>query len=113
MALISHADPKANSDACSVSAKVALSQVFVNSSDAPTPRAKYIFSVPARAAVCAFEMQMEDGRVITGIAKENQKAAEEHRKAIRQGRVTSLMEWAKDDGTRSIPSTIVPLLTLV
>lgn len=98
-------------DMCSVSAKVALSQVFVNNSDAPTPRAKYVFPVPARAAVCAFEMQMEDGRVINGIAKEKQKAAEEHRKAIKQGRVTGLTEWAKDDGIRIDSSATSSMLT--
>ncbi len=96
---------------CIVSAKVQLSQAFVNNSNVPTPRAKYVFPVPARAAVCAFEMQMEDGRVVSGIAKEKQKAAQEHRKAMREGRVTSLMEWATDDGMRIVPSAIsVPML---
>ena len=34
------------------------------------------------AAVCAFEMQMEDGHVIIGVAKEKQKAEKEHLKTI-------------------------------
>lgn len=76
-----------------------LSQVFVNDSKVPTPRAKYVFPVPARGAVCAFEIRTQDGRVIKGIAKEKEKAAQEHAKAIRQGRLTSLVEWATDDGT--------------
>ncbi|KAJ3482315.1 hypothetical protein NLI96_g7056 [Meripilus lineatus] len=80
-----------------VSAKVTLSQVFLNPLKAPTFRAKYVFPVPARAAVCAFEMRTEDGRVITGVAKEKEKAAAEHKAAIRQGRMTGLVEWATDD----------------
>ena len=76
-----------------------LSQVFVNDSEVPTTRAKYVFPVPARGAVCAFEIRTQDGRVIKGIAKEKEKAAQEHAKAIRQGRLTSLVEWATDDGT--------------
>lgn len=82
-----------------MSAKVTLSQEFVNTSDEPTPRAKYVFPVPARAAVCAFEMRTEDGRVIAGVAKEKEKAAREHAAAIRQGKLTAHVEWATDDST--------------
>ncbi len=81
-----------------VCARVTLAQVFSNTSSDPTIRAKYVFPVPAQAAVCAFEMRTEDGRVITGTAKEKRKAAEEHEKAARQGRMTGLVEWATDDG---------------
>ncbi len=88
--------------ALSASAKVTLTQVFLSTFNQPTSRAKYVFPVPARAAVCAFEMRTEDGHVITGVAKEKEKAAREHATAIRQGRLTGLVEWATDDGTRQI-----------
>ena len=47
-------------------------------------------------------MRTEDGHIITGVVKEKRKAAEEHQKAIRQGRITGLVEWATDDGNVSL-----------
>ncbi|CAL1710161.1 unnamed protein product [Somion occarium] len=72
-------------------------QVFSNLASENTPRAKYVFPVPARSAVCAFEMHTEDGRMIRGIAKERQQAKEEHVQALNDGKLTSLVEWATDD----------------
>ncbi len=63
-----------------------------------TSRAKYLFPVPARAAVCGFEMHTEDGRSITAIAKEKEGARREHMQAIQQGRTTGLVEHATEDG---------------
>lgn len=79
-----------------------MTQVFTNPSDHPTPRAKYVFPIPARAAVCAFEMRMDNGHTIVGIAKERQQAATDHASAIRQGKATSLVEWVTDDGKASV-----------
>ncbi|KAI0786927.1 von Willebrand factor type A domain-containing protein [Abortiporus biennis] len=80
-----------------VSARVSLTQVYSNSSTDRTARAKYVFPIPARAAVCAFQMNTEDGRTIRGVCKESKQAAEEHEKAVQQGKLTSLVEWATDD----------------
>ncbi|KAK7680416.1 hypothetical protein QCA50_016657 [Cerrena zonata] len=80
-----------------VSARVTLSQVFVNQDPDRTPRAKYVFPIPAGAAVCAFEMHTEDGGTIRGIAKEREQAHREHEQALNAGKLTSLVEWATDD----------------
>ena len=82
-----------------VSARVTLSQIFRNSSEDATSRAKYVFPVPARAAVCAFEMHTEDGLVKKGISKESTQAKEEYENAIRAGVSAGLLEWVTDDGT--------------
>ncbi|KAH8102054.1 hypothetical protein BXZ70DRAFT_1016052 [Cristinia sonorae] len=55
------------------SAIVTFTQVFCNTSELSTPRAKYIFRLPARAAVCAFEMCSQD-RLVRGVVKEHGKA---------------------------------------
>jgi Vault protein inter-alpha-trypsin domain len=77
---------------------VVLTQTYTNTSETSTSRAKYVFPVPSRAAVCAFEMNHADGRTIVGVSKEKQKAAEEHEAAIREGKFTGLLEWVTDDG---------------
>ncbi|CAL1710155.1 unnamed protein product [Somion occarium] len=77
---------------------VILTQVFSNhGSRHKTSQTRYVFPIPARGAVCAFQMQTEDGRVIRGIAKERNQAAAEHAQAIQAGKLTSLVEWSTDD----------------
>ncbi len=61
-----------------------------------------MFPVPARAAVCGFEMRTEDGRSITAVAKEREEAQREHEQAIQQGMMTGLVEHVTDDGRRAI-----------
>jgi hypothetical protein len=82
-----------------VSARVTLIQTFSNQADTSTGRAKYVFPVPSRAAVCAFEMAFDDGRTIIGISKESTLAAEEHEKAISEGKASGLVECVSDDGS--------------
>ncbi|KAG1770300.1 hypothetical protein EV702DRAFT_672574 [Suillus placidus] len=53
-----------------------LSQVFENESESPTSHAKYVFPLPASTASCAFELKHDDGRIITGVAKEKSEVAE-------------------------------------
>jgi len=90
-----------------VSARVTLRQTFVNSSEIATGHAKYVFPVPARAAVCAFEMHFADGRIITGVSKEKVLAAKEHENAIRAGKASGLVDWVTDDSSlRNCPTTI-------
>jgi hypothetical protein len=81
-----------------VSARVALKQTFSNSSDSATGSAKYVFPVPASAAVCAFELQFEDGSVVTGVAKEKKLASKEYDDAVRAGKPSGLVDWVADDG---------------
>ncbi|PSR72061.1 hypothetical protein PHLCEN_2v12042, partial [Hermanssonia centrifuga] len=80
-----------------VSATVTLTQTFWQCSPLSASRAKYVFPVPARAAVCGFEMRTEDGRFITAVAKEREEAKREHEQAIQQGMMTGLVEHVTDD----------------
>lgn len=82
-----------------VSARVTLSQLFVNPSEHATSKAVYHFPVPASAAICAFEMRIGDGRIIKGISKDSKVAAEEFETAIQEGREASLLKWITDDST--------------
>ncbi|KAH7908679.1 hypothetical protein BJ138DRAFT_1068391 [Hygrophoropsis aurantiaca] len=102
-----------------VSARICLTQVFANSSETSTGRAKYVFPLPARAAVCAFELEHADGRIITGIAKEKLEAAQMFDKAVQEGRTAGLVEWVTDDtfvisvGSIAAKQTVVARLTFV
>ncbi|EKM57246.1 uncharacterized protein PHACADRAFT_183721 [Phanerochaete carnosa HHB-10118-sp] len=80
-----------------VSAIVTFTQNFWQYSSDGLQKAKYIFPVPARAAVCGFEMTTEDGTVIAAVAKEKEEAKREHEQAISQGRMTGLVEQVTDD----------------
>jgi Vault protein inter-alpha-trypsin domain len=79
-----------------VSARVSVTQVYKNQSNLPTSRAKYMFPVPPRAAVCAFSMTRQDQHIIYGVAKENSKAVEEYEAEIRGD--STAVEWVSDDG---------------
>ncbi|KAG1789555.1 uncharacterized protein HD556DRAFT_1311315 [Suillus plorans] len=68
-----------------VSAKVMVYQTFENESESPTSRAKYVFPLPANAAICAFELEHANGHVITGVAKEKPEAAEAFHGAMDAG----------------------------
>ncbi|KIJ07184.1 hypothetical protein PAXINDRAFT_182540, partial [Paxillus involutus ATCC 200175] len=80
-----------------VSARIVLTQTFHNPSDRPTGRAKYVFPLPANAAVCAFELEFEDGRVIVGEVKEKEEAARAFSNALEDGRTAGLVERVTDD----------------
>ena len=75
-----------------------LTQSFWQWSTDGGAQAQYVFPIPARAAVCAFEMRTEDGRTIKAIAKEKDTARKEHEQAIEQGKLTGLVEYVSDDG---------------
>lgn len=63
-----------------------------------TSRAKYIFPVPAGAAVCAFEMHLADGRVISGEAKDREKARLQFDQAVTAGKRAALVDRVSGDG---------------
>ncbi|THU86021.1 hypothetical protein K435DRAFT_684502 [Dendrothele bispora CBS 962.96] len=80
-----------------LSARITLTQRYYNPSDKPTPRAKYVFPVPASAAICAFELHTSDGRIVTAVSKDMQVAAQEHEQAVQQSKATVLLEMVTDD----------------
>lgn len=80
-----------------VSSRVVLIQTFYNPSDEPTGGGKYVFPLPANAAVCAFDLEQEDGSVIVGEVKEKEEAARTFTRAVEQGRTAALVERVTDD----------------
>ncbi|EKM57239.1 uncharacterized protein PHACADRAFT_142460 [Phanerochaete carnosa HHB-10118-sp] len=86
-----------HADVIDVSAIVTITQHFWQCSSGGLQKARYVFPVPARAAVCGFKMTTEDGTVIAAVAKEKEEAKHEHEQAISQGRVTGLVEHVADD----------------
>ncbi|KAG9310060.1 hypothetical protein JVU11DRAFT_9665 [Chiua virens] len=102
-----------------VSSRIVLSQTFYNSSSEATGKAKYVFPLPASAAVCAFELEMEDGVVIVGEVKEKEEAASTYTHAVEQGKMAALVERVTDDiftiSVGSIPATtrVIAHLTFV
>lgn len=85
-----------------VSARVTLTQSYVNPSEHATSKAVYHFPVPALAAICAFEMRLGNGKVIKGISRNNKEALVEFENAAREGREASLLKWVTDDSVCSI-----------
>ncbi|KAI6035788.1 hypothetical protein EDC04DRAFT_2704069 [Pisolithus marmoratus] len=79
------------------SARLVLTQVFQNESDSPTARAKYVFPLPERSAVCAFELEHADGRVIVGKVEESESAARTFETAVAAGKTAALVERVTDD----------------
>ncbi|KAI0034575.1 hypothetical protein K488DRAFT_83871 [Vararia minispora EC-137] len=80
-----------------VSAHVVVSHTFVNDSGRATGRAKYVFPVPAGAAVCAFEMETSNGKFVVGEVKEKSEAEARYRTALRAGQTAGMVNWAGDD----------------
>ncbi|KAG6380483.1 hypothetical protein JVT61DRAFT_8636 [Boletus reticuloceps] len=58
---------------------------------------KVCFPLPANAAVCAFELELEDGTVIVGEVKEKEDAALNFTRAVEQGKTAALVERVTDD----------------
>ena len=81
-----------------VSAIVTVTQTFWQGSPMPICQARYVFPVPAHAAVCAFAIRAEGGKTITGVVKEKGLARREHEVAVRQGKLTGLVERVTGDG---------------
>ena len=77
---------------------------FANPSTSATGQAKYVFPVPARAAVCAFQMETSDGRHVVGVARERARAQAEYSAAVDDGKWAGLVEWAANDS--SYPFTL-------
>ncbi|KAF5377154.1 hypothetical protein D9615_006359 [Tricholomella constricta] len=79
------------------SARITLSQTYSNPLDTTTSRCKYMFPVPASAAICAFRMKTSDDRIVNGVVKEKETAQEEFDKAVRDGQFAGLVNYVTDD----------------
>ncbi|GJE93155.1 von Willebrand domain-containing protein [Phanerochaete sordida] len=86
-----------HADVVDVSAIVTVTQYFWQSSPGDLPHAKYIFPVPARAAVCGFQMTAENGTVIKAVAKEREEARKQYEDAVQEGQTAGLVEHIRDD----------------
>lgn len=93
-----------------VSALVTVTHKFWQYLPTKLPQATYVFPVPARAAVCGFEMTGASGAVIVAVVKEKEEARREYETAIRHGRTAGLLEHVTDDSQCS-PSTMRFLIT--
>ncbi|KAF5333055.1 hypothetical protein D9758_017860 [Tetrapyrgos nigripes] len=80
-----------------VSARVILTQTYYNPTDVATSRAKYVFPVPASAAIAAFEFHTSDGRSVTAVSKEKGIAGDEYEQAVNENKPTVLLEMISDD----------------
>ncbi|KAF8578905.1 hypothetical protein K439DRAFT_1620948 [Ramaria rubella] len=81
-----------------VCARVVLSQVYSHEGQDILPEAYYVFPVPARAAVCSFEMHTRNGDRLKGVVKELSQAKEDYEEARRRGWLTGLLEQFRQDG---------------
>ncbi|KAJ2919282.1 hypothetical protein MD484_g1078, partial [Candolleomyces efflorescens] len=80
-----------------VTARVTLIQRFYNATPNRTGRAKYCFPVPASAAICAFQFEASDGRILRGECKEKGLAQEQYEAAVASGQTAGLLEYVTDD----------------
>ena len=80
-----------------MSSRIVLTQTFYNPSSEPTARAKYVFPLPANSAVCAFDLELEDGSIVVGEVKEKGEAALDFTRAVEQGKTAALVERVTDD----------------
>jgi hypothetical protein len=59
--------------------------------------AYYVFPVPARAAVCSFRMQTNNGVTLEGVVKENSDAERDYEQAMSENRLAGLLEQYQQD----------------
>jgi hypothetical protein len=90
-----------------------LKQIFANVDAIDNTAARYIFPVPANAAVCAFRMETADGTVVRGVVKELVKAQKEYKDAINKGKWAGLLEQVTGDGAYFMLSRSQVFLTIV
>ena len=77
-----------------------LTQVYSNSSALKNAEARYLFPVPANAAVCAFSMETAEG-MIRAVVKEKEIASREYENAVSKGTWAGLLEQVTGDGAYS------------
>lgn len=57
----------------------------------------YNFPIDEAAAVCGFQAEYEDGRIVKGVVKEKNQARQEFNQAISRGKQANLMELVRRD----------------
>jgi hypothetical protein len=82
-------------------ARVTLTQTYKNDYSAPI-EASYVFPVPARAAICAFNFIHEDGVKVVGTVKTSGEAKAEYEAAVEEGKTAALGEEQTKDGNAII-----------
>ncbi|CAG8509420.1 6984_t:CDS:10 [Ambispora leptoticha] len=99
-------------------AEVKISQTYKNV-EKNTIDAFYKFPIHEAAAVCGFEAELDDGRIIKGIVKGSTEAAKEYEKAVLRGQGAYLLEETLPDvfqcslGNISSGQTIIIRITYV
>ena len=86
-----------------VSARVVLSQEYSHHGSDTLSEAYYVFPVPARAAVCGFEMKADNGVWLKGVVKELSQAKEDYQEALSNGLLAGLLEQFRQDGMGPSP----------
>ncbi|KIP04028.1 hypothetical protein PHLGIDRAFT_212597 [Phlebiopsis gigantea 11061_1 CR5-6] len=89
-------DAEVHADIVDVSTIVTITQHFWQYAPDGIKQAKYVFPIPARAAVCGFAMTAGE-TTITAVAKEKEEAAREHNAAISHGYMTGLVQHVTED----------------
>ncbi|KAG6866252.1 hypothetical protein C0991_006839 [Blastosporella zonata] len=56
-----------------------------------------MFPVPAGGAICAFNLETSDGRIVKGLAKDKETAREEYKQALQAGQLAGLVNYVTDD----------------
>lgn len=79
-----------------VSAQVVVRQQYKNDGILRSD-CSYQFPVPARAAVTAFALVKEDGSRVVGVVREKEEARITYEDAVKEGKLSSLMEQASPD----------------
>ncbi|SCV70552.1 BQ2448_3314 [Microbotryum intermedium] len=90
-----------------LSASVKLVQEYQNETN-ETQDCSYVFPVPDRAAVCAFEMVKHDGTKVKGIVKEKQVAKKEYDEAKDEGKLASLLVQETPDTFQMLVGNLLP-----
>ncbi|KAF8512082.1 hypothetical protein BU17DRAFT_96585 [Hysterangium stoloniferum] len=80
-----------------VSSRTILSQTYIYNGPIMLAEAYYVFPVPARAAVCSFRMQTNEGVMLEGVVKEISDAEKDYEQAISENRLAGLLEQYQQD----------------
>ncbi|KAF8509025.1 hypothetical protein BU17DRAFT_99292 [Hysterangium stoloniferum] len=80
-----------------VSSRTILSQTYIHNGPNMLAEAYYVFPVPARAAVCSFKMQTDDGVTLTGVVKNIKDAVNDYEEARSENRLAGLLEQYQQD----------------
>ncbi|KAI0058597.1 hypothetical protein BV25DRAFT_1890952 [Artomyces pyxidatus] len=96
-----------------VCAQIVLAHTFANTEENATKEAKFMFPVPASAAVCAFQMETSSGGLVVGVVKERSEAQAAYAAAVDAGsKMAGIVNWAADDIFTMSVGSIPPKTTV-